>query len=85
MASGLPVIATKVGGVPTLIKDGYNGYLVSPRDSNALAEEIIRLLSSHSLYKRMSKHNIETAKHYSWKRIVNSIENFYKSLIDMTS
>ena len=85
MASGLPVIATKVGGVPTLIKDGYNGYLVSPGDSNALAEEIIRLLSSHSLYKRMSKHNIETAKHYSWKRIVNSIENFYKSLIDMTS
>jgi glycosyltransferase involved in cell wall biosynthesis len=44
MAAGLSVIGSNVGGIASLIKDGYNGMLVEPRDSQGLAREILALL-----------------------------------------
>lgn len=49
MASECSIIATKVGGVSSIIKDGENGTLVEPKNSNQLAAEIIRLLNNHHL------------------------------------
>ncbi len=46
MASGLPVIATKVGGIPEVIKDGENGLLVPPGDPVGLSKAIARLVSN---------------------------------------
>ena len=45
MATGLPVIATKVGGVPEIIRDGVDGILVDSGDSDAVAEALERLLN----------------------------------------
>jgi L-malate glycosyltransferase len=49
MASGVPVIATAVGGNPEIVEDGKNGLLVSPRDSLALAGALSRLLENRKL------------------------------------
>lgn len=46
MSSGLPVIGTKVGGIPEIISDSYNGYLVPPDDSSILAQRIEMLLNN---------------------------------------
>lgn len=43
MASGLPVISTRVGGVPSVLDDGQTGFLVAPRDAQALRDRIARL------------------------------------------
>lgn len=48
-AVGLPVVATSVGGLPELIRDGETGYLISPRDSNGLARAALRLLEHPEL------------------------------------
>ncbi len=44
MAAGLPVIASQVGGLPELVKDGETGFLVEPRNPEKLAEAVLRLL-----------------------------------------
>ena len=44
LASGVPVVATNVGGIPDLIRDGVNGHVVPPRDSNAVARAALAIL-----------------------------------------
>lgn len=53
MALGLPVISTNHGGIPEMITDGIEGYLVLERDSKALAEKIDYLISNPGLWKEM--------------------------------
>lgn len=45
MSSGIPVIGTKVGGIPEIISDSYNGYLIPPNDVSALAQKIGKLIN----------------------------------------
>ncbi len=54
MAAGLPVITTNVGGVPDIIDDGEQGFLIQPGDSRALAASLGRLLDDAALRRAMS-------------------------------
>ncbi|MFH5232748.1 glycosyltransferase [Antrihabitans spumae] len=53
MSAGRPAVCTAVGGVPEMIADGETGYLVPPRDSAALADRLIDILSDPELRRRM--------------------------------
>jgi len=53
MAAGKPIVATKVGGVPEQVFDSFNGFLVEPRDYNAIADKISTLIDNDDLRKRM--------------------------------
>ncbi|MFZ8811901.1 MAG: glycosyltransferase [Pyrobaculum sp.] len=55
MATGKPVIGTKVGGIPDQIIDGYNGFLVPPRDPEAIARKILELAENPEKTKEMGK------------------------------
>lgn len=54
LASGVPVIATRVGGTPEVVKEGRNGFLVEPRNPEALAEKLSLLLSDEKLYRELA-------------------------------
>jgi glycosyltransferase involved in cell wall biosynthesis len=53
MACGIPVVATNVGGLPEVVKDGETGVLVPPGDPEALAEKIMWLLKNPSTRRKM--------------------------------
>jgi glycosyltransferase involved in cell wall biosynthesis len=55
MASGLPVISTRVSGIPELIDDGVSGRLVEPRDPLALADAIAQMLADPALRERCAE------------------------------
>ena len=55
MACGLPVIASRVGGIPEIVLDGVTGLLVEPNDPQALSEAMAKLLDDPELRKRMGE------------------------------
>src|SRR3989304_1922528 len=73
MACGLPVIGTNVGGIPEIINDSYNGYLIPPNDSSILAQMIEELINDRSTRNRFIKAGIKTVedKFTSEKQLFN--------------
>ncbi len=61
MSQGLPIIASRVGGIPDILQNGEAGILVPPGDSAALADAICRLLIDQSLRKRLIRRSMEQA------------------------
>lgn len=81
MASGKPVIGTKVGGIEAQIKDGRNGFIVPPGDEKALAEKIAYLLENASMREEMGKESRSLAeKEFSWKREVEEYIKVYRAV-----
>ncbi len=81
-ACKLPVIATKVGGIPDIIANGKNGLLVEYGDITQLVSQIKLLLTNKEIKKRMGQALYEqTKKKYSWDIVAQNHETLYKSLI----
>src|SRR5439155_14661673 len=62
MAAGLPVVATHVGGIPEAVSDGETGLLVPPRDPDAVAEAIQRIVADAALRQHVvaaARRNVE--------------------------
>lgn len=80
MASGLPVIATAVGGTPEVIRDGETGLLVPPSDPSALAAAIEKLASDPELRLRLGRAaRQEIRTRFSWERCVEEHEAVYRA------
>jgi glycosyltransferase involved in cell wall biosynthesis len=55
MASGLPVVASRISGIPELVEDGVSGLLVEPRDARGLADALARLETDPGLRRRLAE------------------------------
>ena len=82
MACGTPVVASQVGGLAYLIKDGETGYHVPDQDPIALSDQLIAILDDDALYQRMSQNAAEYAKDFSWQVIAEQMVDLYKEIID---
>jgi glycosyltransferase involved in cell wall biosynthesis len=83
MASGLPVVATRVGGIPEAVVNGKTGLLVEPGDAPALAEAILRLVSDKDLRKAMGKAGRQRVLDlFSWEQIAKNLLCQYKSIYE---
>ncbi|MEM4188093.1 MAG: glycosyltransferase family 4 protein [Candidatus Hadarchaeum sp.] len=82
MASGCPVVGTSVGGLPDIILEGETGYLVPPRDPEALAAAVLSLLQDREIAARMGQTARALAKdRFSLQRLVSDVQNLYESLL----
>ncbi len=83
MMAGIPVVATGVGGVTDIIRHDENGFLVSPGDTDALSETLIRLCESKQLRKELgAAGRKDVEKRFDSSRMVKEYEDVYSKLID---
>ncbi|MEM4402525.1 MAG: glycosyltransferase, partial [Candidatus Caldarchaeum sp.] len=81
MLAGLPVIATRVGGVPELVEDGVTGLLVPPKDALTLRSALERLLSSAETRQRMGEAGRHRAlEHFTVEQMINRVRVLYHDL-----
>lgn len=82
MGAGLPVVASSVGGVPDLVREGETGFVLSPDDVEGYAERIISLLKNDQLRKELgSKGRNFAEKHLNKDTILSQIEKVYDDLL----
>ena len=81
MVSGLPVITTRVRGLPEILKDGVNGYLVAPKEPEELAERIIYMLRHREVMEKMRRSNISEAGKYRWETVSLDLARHLEGLI----
>jgi len=82
LASGLPVVATKVGGVPEVIDDGENGFLVSPMDHQGLADKVLYLLENSDHAREMGfmgRKRVE--ERFSWHEVAKQVLEVYNEVL----
>lgn len=81
MAARKPVVSTNVSGVPNLLQDEVNGLMVNPRDPEALANNIEKLLLNEKLYLNIAENGYQTVVNgYTWDAVVDKIIEEYKNL-----
>jgi D-inositol-3-phosphate glycosyltransferase len=81
MACGTPVIASEVGGLAYLVRDGETGFTVPDQEPELLSEKITWLLEDRGLHRTMSERAVEYAQDYAWEKITRQIVDLYKELV----
>jgi glycosyltransferase involved in cell wall biosynthesis len=81
MASGKPVVASRVSGIPDLVKHGRTGILVPPADEDALANAIMRLVNNPQEAKSMGELGRFHSLRFSLETMVEKIDEIYDGLI----
>jgi len=84
LGAGRPVVATRVGGVPDVVRDGVDGYLVEAGDVAGLAEALARLAADPELRDRMGAAGRERVlPRYAVERLIDDVDRLYRSLLEV--
>jgi glycosyltransferase involved in cell wall biosynthesis len=80
MASGLPIVATNVGGIPEIVNDGKTGFLVPPKNPEALAEKIKLLAKNQDLRQQMGQEGLARVKNkFSQNEMIRKTFTLYQN------
>ncbi|MEG3224060.1 MAG: glycosyl transferase family 1 [Methanobacteriales archaeon Met13] len=82
MASGLPIIASDLGGIPDIVVDGENGLTVPPGDVNKLGAALLYLIENQAERRKMGQAGMRKVQDYSWEKIAGKVEAIYHELVD---
>ncbi len=83
LGGGRPVVATRVGGVPDVVREGIDGFLVDPGDVDAMAERLARLAADPSLRRRMGEAGRASVRErYSVERLLDDVDRLYRELLE---
>ena len=79
MASGIPVVANNINGIPEVVQHGYNGLLVEPANTNSFSINMETLVCNTILCKTMGQNARKTVeKNYSWEAIGKRVAEVYR-------
>ncbi|MDP8227850.1 MAG: glycosyltransferase family 4 protein [Candidatus Electryoneaceae bacterium] len=82
-AAGLPVVASKVGGVPSFVEDGKDGMLFESNDEQSLMKAVFTVAKNHDFADQLADAGRKKAHwQYSWQQITGQLVNIYESAID---
>jgi len=81
MAMGLPIVTTKLAGIPDIVEHGKTGFLVVPKDSQDMARYINLLLKDEGLWSEMRENCKKEVENYSWERVITKLEKAYLSIM----
>lgn len=81
MACGTPVVATRVGGLQTVVEDGESGLLVPPGDREELSRAIERVLMDHRLRIHLAHGSRDRAEKFTWGHVGDGIETLYRRVL----
>jgi len=82
MACGKPVVATRTGGVPEIVKHGVTGWLVPPENPAALAAGLAHLLRNGDLRRTMATHGRELAEEHDWTHLGDVYGAIYRVVLE---
>jgi len=83
MNAGVPIVATRVGGIPDIIENRKNGLLIPSRDSKQLAKAVIELLDHPALAAKLKRGGIERVENFDWQKVIKEIEKVYTVPFDL--
>lgn len=84
VSAGLPLIGTDIGGIPEVINEGVNGFIVSPRDSGAIAEKITFFIENPREKTRMGENSKKIWQDkFSLDRMIQRIDFLYKNALSL--
>jgi len=81
MAAGLPVIASDVGGVSSVVQNKKTGFLFESGNVEKLSNLILKLLEDYKLRERMAKNSIKYVRRFDWKLVSKKMVKTYQSVI----
>jgi len=81
MACGKPVVASRVGGIPELVRDGVDGILAEQGDVISLAEAISRILEDSSLAEKLGQAGRDRIKQFSWDSAADTVLAEYRRAV----
>jgi glycosyltransferase involved in cell wall biosynthesis len=84
MACGLPLVSTRTGAIPDYLVDGVSGFLVEPRDVDALTHALGRLISDAALRERMGEEGRRRVRAYDWEEAVPLLATLYERCVAAT-
>ena len=82
MSYGKPVISTNVGGIPEIVKPGFNGWLFQPGDHQALNNIIREAMENKELLKQYGNNSLSISKKYTPESVFQSLNNLYKQVLN---
>jgi len=82
MAAGLPVVGPDSGALPELIKNGQNGFLFEPADSEDLAFKIIKILEDKDLRSKMKINSLKMISSHQYQESIKKIKRIYNDAVD---
>lgn len=81
MASGLPVVASKIRGNEDLISNNQGGYLVKPKDSEQVAKAIEKMIQNPEKREKMEKRNLEIITKYGQETVLQKMDEFFDEIV----